>query len=245
MKKEKLKILLIGYGKMGKAIETIALQRGHNITAIISDKHTDLVPICRSYQPNIAFEFTSPQSAYHNISHLLDAGIPTVCGSTGWTDKLPEIRKRVEKENLSFFYAPNYSIGMNFFFQLAEQAGRFLEQHPEYEIHIEETHHTEKKDIPSGTAISIAERLIKLVSRKTNWKLGPAKPNKDAIIIDANRTSNIPGTHSLSFSSAIDTIELCHTAHSRMGFAHGAVLAGEWLLGKKGFFGMEDLLQNK
>ncbi|HPI10179.1 MAG TPA: 4-hydroxy-tetrahydrodipicolinate reductase [Catalimonadaceae bacterium] len=241
---EKLRILLIGYGKMGKAIETIATQRGHSITAIVSDKQMDVEHICRSYQPNIAFEFTSPEAAVQNLKGLISAGIPTVCGSTGWLSQWNEIAHLVKEKNGSFFYASNFSMGMNLLFKLAELAGRFMNELPDYDIDIAEIHHTEKKDIPSGTAITLAEKLIHEVTRKTAWVVND-KPEAGQIQISALREPSVPGTHTITFSSAIDTIEMSHTAHSRMGFADGAVRAGEWLLGKKGIHSMDDFLKDR
>ena len=241
---EKLRILLIGYGKMGKAIETIATQRGHSITAIVSDKQMDVEHICRAYQPNIAFEFTSPEAAVQNLTSLISAGIPTVCGSTGWLAHWNEIAHLVKEKNGSFFYASNYSMGMNLLFKLTELAGRFMNELPDYDIDIEEIHHTEKKDIPSGTAITLAEKLIHEVSRKTSW-VANEKASSEQLKISALREPGVPGTHTITFSSAIDTIEMSHTAHSRMGFADGAVRAGEWLLGKKGIYTMDDFLKDR
>jgi 4-hydroxy-tetrahydrodipicolinate reductase len=245
MKKNKLRILLIGYGKMGKAIETIALKRGHSISAIISDRQIDLEHICRAYQPNIAFEFTSPSSAPGNLQILIEAGIPIVCGSTGWMDKWQEIKDKTQKVGGTLFYASNFSPGMNLAFKLVEMAGRFFDEMDEYEVDIEEIHHTEKKDIPSGTAITLAQKLIGQMKSKSGWEVNQNISNHDKIAITAIREPDVPGTHTVSFSSSVDTIEICHTAHSRHGFALGAVQAAEWVLGRKGVFTMEDFLKEK
>lgn len=236
-----LKILLIGYGKMGRAIEQVARERGHLLLACISDRHSDIGQVCRSFQPNIAFEFTSPESASRNIKELISAGVPVVAGSTGWLDDWDSVLKLVDEKKGAFFYASNFSLGMNLLFHLAGIAARFMQAHPEYDASIEEIHHTEKKDMPSGTAITLAERLIREMPRKKSWKLN-VESEDDIIGISAIRQSNVPGTHTVTFSSAIDTIQLSHTAHSRLGFAMGAVRAGEWLQGKTGVFSMEDLL---
>lgn len=241
---KQLKILLIGYGKMGRAIEQVARDRGHTIVACVSDRQGDIAHICKSYQPNIAFEFTSPESAVANIRVLIESGIPVVCGSTGWLSDLESIQNLVSEQKGSFFYASNFSLGMNLLFHLAEVTGRFMEHHPDYEVGIEEIHHTEKRDMPSGTAITLAERLMRSMRSKKSWKLNE-ESSKESIGISAVRQPNVPGTHIVTFSSAIDTIQLSHTAHSRMGFASGAIHAGEWLLGKQGVFSMEDLLQEK
>jgi len=244
MKKEKLRILLIGYGKMGKAIETIARQKGHTIVGIVSDKQMDVTHICKAYQPNIAFEFTSPTSAVHNLKGLIEAGIPIVCGSTGWLAQWEEISSMVNEKKGTLFYASNYSMGMNLLFNLAELAGKYLDQLPEYEVEIEEIHHTEKKDKPSGTAITLAEILLKEITRKKSWVLD--MPSEETTIgVSAVREEDVPGTHTITFSSSADTIQMSHTAHSRLGFASGAVLAGEWLLGKHGIFGMKDFFSEQ
>jgi len=244
MKKEKLRILLIGYGKMGRAIEAIAAERGHTISAIVSDKQIDISHICKAYQPNIAFEFTSPAAAVSNLEALIVAGIPTVCGSTGWLEHWNSIVGLVQKEKGSLFYASNFSMGMNLLFKLTEIAGRFVKDLPEYEVSIEEIHHLEKKDIPSGTALTLADKLLIELSRKKSWVVNQPLPHSDSIHITALREPNIPGTHKIKFSSPIETVEMIHTAHSRMGFADGAVRAGEWLMGKKGVFTMEDFLHD-
>lgn len=241
MKKEPLRILLIGYGKMGKAIEMVAKERGHSVSGIISDRQMDLAHICHAYQPNIAFEFTSPASAPRNLEMLLEAGIPVVCGSTGWLDQWVRISGIANANKGSFFYASNFSLGMNLLFKLVQDASRFMDAFPEYEVDIEEIHHTEKKDMPSGTAITLAERILAEMKRKKSWELS-ANSSESTIGVNAIRQPDVPGTHTVAFRSAIDTIELSHTAHSRLGFAQGAVKAGEWLLGRKGVFTMNDLL---
>jgi len=244
MQKTQLRILLIGYGKMGRAIEQIAKERGHSLVACISDRQGDIAQICRSFQPNIAFEFTSPESAAQNIRALLSTGIPVVSGSTGWLDEWESISALTSEKKGSFFYASNFSLGMNLLFHLTGIAAKFLNSYPEYDISIEEIHHTDKKDMPSGTAITLAERLIRETPRKKSWKLN-AESSDDIIGINSLRQANVPGTHIVSFSSAIETIQLSHTAHSRMGFAQGAVLAAEWLMGKTGVFTMEDLMKDQ
>jgi 4-hydroxy-tetrahydrodipicolinate reductase len=244
MKTEKLRILLIGYGKMGKAIETVAKSNGHSISAIISDKQMDLSHICKAYQPNIAFEFTSPESAVYNLESLIDAGIPIVCGSTGWLQNWGSISEKVKNANGTLFYASNFSLGMNLMFYLTQVAGKFMSELPEYEVEVEEIHHLEKKDVPSGTAITLAEKLIKAIKRKEKWVLNQPAAAENEINISALREPEVPGTHLVSFSSSVDTIEIIHTAHSRMGFATGAIKAGEWVFGKKGVFSMEDMLHD-
>lgn len=241
MAPKKLDILIVGYGKMGRAIETLAKERGHKVVAIISDRQTELAHICKTYKPTVALEFTHPESAPHNIETLIESGIPTVSGSTGWLQHFAQIEALVKLENGSFFYASNYSVGMNLTFKLVELAAQFLNHHPLYEVGIEEIHHTEKKDKPSGTAITLATKLIEKLDRKADWKLDQPSDNQ-SIGIKSIREEHVPGTHNIRFHSEIDDIEIRHTAHNRMGFALGAVLAAEWLVGKKGVFGMEDLI---
>ena len=242
--KNQLKILLIGYGKMGRAIEQLAREKGHELVACISDRQGDIAHICHAYQPTMAFEFTSPESAPQNIINLLEAGIPVVSGSTGWLDHWEDVQKVVTRRKGAFFYASNFSLGMNLLFHLTEISARFLRNYPEYDVSIEEIHHTEKKDMPSGTAITLAERLMRHMPDKKGWNLNE-ESSRQQIGISALRQANVPGTHTVTISSPIDTIQLSHTAHSRLGFATGALAAGEWLLGKTGVFGMDDLLRDR
>lgn len=244
MKKTELRILLIGYGKMGRAVEQLAKAKGHSIVAIVSDRHSDLANICTAYQPNIAFEFTSPESAIKNLQVLIEKGIPTVCGSTGWLEHWDKITHAVAEKKGTLFYAANYSMGMNLMFKLTELSAQIMDQLPEYEVEIEEIHHTEKKDMPSGSAISLAERLLKNIKRKTSWLLN--NPSEEKMIgINSLREPNVPGTHLVTFKSPIDTIQISHTANNRNGFAAGAIMAAEWLLHKKGVFTMDDLWKDK
>lgn len=235
-------ILIVGYGKMGRAIEALSKERGHKVVAIISDRQTDLAHICRTYKPTVALEFTHPESAPHNIETLIECGIPTVSGSTGWLEHFAQIEALVKLEKGSFFYASNFSVGMNLTFKLVEVAAKFLNHHPQYEVDIEEIHHIQKKDKPSGTAITLADKLIQKLDRKTDWRLD--QPSQDPFIgVQSVREDSVPGTHTVGFHSEIDDIEIRHTAHNRMGFALGAVMAAEWLVGNIGVFGMEDLMK--
>ncbi len=235
---------MVGYGKMGKAIETLAIQRGHEIAAIVSDRQIDLEHICRSYQPNVAFEFTSPASAENNLKMLLDAGIPVVCGSTGWHEKWGEICAITRSLNGTLFYASNFSPGVNLMFKLVEMSARFFNQFPEYDVRMEEIHHIEKRDKPSGTAITLAQKIMAGMERKKTWMLDGEKASA-GIPIKALRIPDVPGTHKVTFSSPIDTLEIAHIAHNRMGFAMGAIQAAEWVLGKKGVFLMDDYLKDQ
>ncbi|MEB3004374.1 4-hydroxy-tetrahydrodipicolinate reductase [Capnocytophaga sp. G2] len=232
-----MKIALLGYGKMGKTIERIALERGHEIVLKIdAPQDYDIT------QAEVAIEFSTPQSAFANISKALIAGVPTVAGTTGWLDKYSEAEALCKAHNTAFLYASNFSIGVNIFFELNKTLAQLMHNHPEYSVSIEEIHHTQKLDAPSGTAITLAEEIM-TCSDKTGWELGEATEGK--IPITAKRIDNVPGTHIITYKSAVDTLEIKHTAHSREGFALGAVLAAEWIIGKKGVFSMKEVLFSK
>lgn len=234
-----MRILLIGYGKMGKEIEAIAIDRGHEIVGKISiENKEDLNKYSRS-NADVAIEFSEPESAFTNLSYCINNQIPVLSGTTGWLDKKSEIEKLTIDKKGCFFYASNYSIGVNLFFQLNETLAKLMSSQKDYSTTIEEIHHKQKKDAPSGTAITIAEGIIKN-SNFDGWALGEEKEGK--IRIDAIREDPAPGTHTVKYSSKIDDIEIKHTAHSRKGFASGAVLVAEWLKGKSGVFGMTDYL---
>jgi 4-hydroxy-tetrahydrodipicolinate reductase len=232
-----MKILLIGYGKMGRAIEKIALERNHVIAGRF--EIGDLPP----YPPaDVAIEFTQPESAIVNVKRCLEAGIPVVCGTTGWYEKKEEVEKFCVEKNGTLFYASNFSLGVNIFFQLNESLARMMEGHREYDVTIDETHHSGKKDAPSGTAIALAEGIIRNLSRKEAWvKQETADPK--ALVINSFRLDPAAGVHVVKYKSVIDDIEIKHTAHSREGFARGAVLVAEWVQGKKGVLGMTDFLK--
>ncbi|MFT6845227.1 MAG: 4-hydroxy-tetrahydrodipicolinate reductase [Flavobacteriales bacterium] len=233
-----MKIALIGYGKMGKEIETLALQKGHEITLKITSK--DTLTVSQLKDCDVAIEFTRPENALTNINTCFAANVPVVVGTTGWYQHFEEVKKITKEKNQALFYATNFSIGVNLFFKLTEQFGKLM-QGQAYEPNIEEIHHTEKLDAPSGTAITTAERLLANYPSKTDWKLSEEASTTD-IAITAVRTPNVPGTHKVSFNSDIDSISLEHVAHSRKGFAGGALIAAEWLLDKKGVYTMTDLL---
>lgn len=236
-----LKIALIGYGKMGKTIEKIALEKGHKVSLKIdinaSDSLVDLSPATA----DVAIEFTRPEAAFQNIATSLRQGVPVVCGTTGWLDRMDEIKGICTEANSGFFYASNYSIGVNLFFALNRYLATKMNNFPEYDIEMQEIHHTQKLDAPSGTAITLAEGILENVERKNSW-INKMKGNTNEIGIESLRIADTPGTHSIQYASEIDAIEIKHTAFSRQGFASGALTAAEWLVGKKGCFGMEDLL---
>ena len=233
-----MKIALLGYGKMGKTIERLAKERGHSIVFKSSSKASEGT----INDADSAIEFSTPETAFENIKSCLQLGIPVVSGTTGWLENYNEIIKFCEDSNGSFIYASNFSIGVNLFFNLNEQLAKIMQPWKEYKVSIEEIHHVQKKDAPSGTAISIAEGIIKH-SNKENWKLYAA--NEDEIEITAKRIDAINGLHEVVYTSEIDSISIKHEAHSREGFAIGAILASEWLQSKKGVFTMKDVLKTE
>jgi 4-hydroxy-tetrahydrodipicolinate reductase len=230
-----MKIALLGYGKMGKTIERLAKERGHSIVfKSSSDTSTGAVN-----EADIAIEFSTPETAVENIKNCLKLGMPVVSGTTGWSENYDEVIKFCKDSNGSFLYASNFSIGVNLFFNLNKQLARIMRPWAEYKVSIEEIHHIQKKDAPSGTAISIAEGIMKH-SNKTGWKLNDAEEEEIEII--AKRIDKVNGLHKVVYSSEIDSISIKHEAHSREGFAIGALLASEWLQSKKGVFTMKDVL---
>jgi len=235
-----MRILLIGYGKMGKTIEAAALEKGHVITGKI-DPGTGLTFDFKS-NVDVAIEFTMPESAVANIKLCLDHDIPVVSGTTGWLNHKKEVDDYCKLKNGSYFYSSNYSLGVNIFFKLNEALARMMNGQTEYNVLIDETHHTQKKDAPSGTAITLAEGVLKNTDQKKRW-VKTQTPKNDDLLIRSFREDPAPGTHTVKYHSAIDDIEITHTAHSREGFAKGAVLVAEWLPGKKGVLGMDDFLK--
>lgn len=234
-----MKIALIGYGKMGKTIEKLAIDAGHQIVLKLKETptHAQLV----DNKPDVAIEFSHPEVAYKNVLTLLKSNIPTVCGTTGWTEHLPEIQDKTDQYNGSFLYASNFSLGVNLFFAMTQHAARLFKDYNQmYDLSIEEIHHTEKKDAPSGTAITLAEKMM-LESHYDKWELNGTTQEK-SIPICAKREENVPGTHIIEYKSIIDSIELKHTAYSRDGFALGALKAAEYIHNKKGVFTMKDVL---
>ncbi|OSZ77393.1 4-hydroxy-tetrahydrodipicolinate reductase [Chitinophagaceae bacterium IBVUCB2] len=236
-----MKIVLIGYGKMGKAIEEVAVQRGHQIVLKIDQPNLHEFTKENIANADAAIEFTSPHSAFENVKKCLAFGIPVVCGSTGWTDQLEELKTFCRNNNGSFSYSSNYSVGVNIFFEVNKRLAALMAPHKEYEVILEETHHTQKKDAPSGTAITLAEQILEEVKRKNQW-VNKLSDNPADLEIISQRVDPAPGTHSIKYSSVIDDIEIIHTAHNRTGFATGAVLAAEYIKDKKGFFTMKDVL---
>jgi 4-hydroxy-tetrahydrodipicolinate reductase len=249
---KKLKIALLGYGRMGKEIEQQAVARGHEIVVKLDHTNTETFDNEELKKADVAIEFSTPHSAYDNIMRSFGAGVPVVCGTTGWLGKLEEVKEHCTARNLAFFYASNYSIGVNLFFELNQTLARMMNRHEGYEISIEEIHHTQKLDSPSGTAITIAEGILEESTRKKGWfntlrsedsTESPAHP-ADQLEIASLRIENVPGTHTVRYQSDVDSIEITHTAFSRKGFAAGAVMAAEWTAEKKGIFGMKDLMSS-
>lgn len=236
-----MNIALIGYGKMGKIIEEIALQRGHNIVLKIDVNNAEDFTKENLAKADVAIEFTGPHSAYENVKKAIAFGIPLVCGSTGWLEHLEEIKKTCTDKKGSFLYASNFSIGVNIFFEINKRLAALMAPHADYEVSVTEIHHTQKKDSPSGTAITIAEGVLENIPRKKSW-VNHISDNVDDLEIISERIDPAPGTHKVKYSSAIDDIEIIHTAHSRMGFAAGAVLAAEYIHNKKGIFSMKEVL---
>jgi 4-hydroxy-tetrahydrodipicolinate reductase len=231
-----MKIALLGYGKMGKVIERIALERGHEIVLKKSSNssYTGLE------NADVAIDFSIPSAAVANISECFNSGIPVVSGTTGWLEEYSNMVALCEQKNGSFIYGSNFSLGVNLFFELNDYLAKMMSKFKNYSASMEEIHHTQKLDAPSGTAISLAKGIIEN-TEYTNWTLD-ANPKEKELPIEALRIENVPGTHSIFYTSEVDTIEIKHTAHSRDGFALGSIIAAEWLVDKKGVFTMKDVL---
>ena len=226
---------------MGKAIEEIAVAKGHEIVLKIHVDNLEEFTTEAIQKADVAIEFTGPESAVENIKKCVAAGVPVVSGSTGWLQHWDEVKKYVEGNHGALLYASNFSVGVNLFFELNSYLAKLMAPHKEYEASMVEVHHTQKKDAPSGTAISLAEQVLEYIKSKHNW-VNHATGNKDELTIISERIDPTPGTHKIKYSSEIDDIEIIHTAHSRKGFAGGAVLAAEFLKGKKGIYGMKEVL---
>jgi 4-hydroxy-tetrahydrodipicolinate reductase len=236
-----MKIALIGYGKMGKAIEEIAVNRGHEIVLKIDEYNVADLNKKNISTANVAIEFTGPHSAYDNVKKALEFDVPLVCGSTGWLEKLDEIKKLCIDRNGTFIYASNFSVGVNIFFEINKKLAALMARQKDYEVQVTEIHHTQKKDAPSGTAITVAEQILENLKRKKSW-VNHISENTGELEIISERIDPAPGIHKVKYSSAVDDIEIIHTAHSRQGFALGAVLAAEFIKDKKGIFSMKDVL---
>jgi 4-hydroxy-tetrahydrodipicolinate reductase len=236
-----MKIALIGYGKMGQAIEEIAVAKGHEILLKIGIENVEDFTTEAVQHADVAIEFTSPHSAFVNVKKCLEAGVPVVCGSTGWLEKWEEIETYCKEKNGTLLYASNFSIGVNLFFEVNTYLAKLMSNHSDYDVIMEEIHHTQKKDAPSGTAITLAEQVLQHIVSKKKW-VNEISSNKEELSIVSERIDPAPGTHKIKYTSPIDDIEIIHTAHNRKGFAGGAVLAAEFIAGKKGIFTMKEVL---
>jgi 4-hydroxy-tetrahydrodipicolinate reductase len=239
-----MNIALIGYGKMGKAVEEIALKRGHSIVSIVNSEMT--ITEADFSIVDVAIDFTKPNLALDHIDFCLHNDIPLVIGTTGWNDKIEEVAENVLNKNGSLLHSSNFSIGVNIFFEINKLLAKLMSGYSNYKVSIEETHHTEKLDSPSGTAISIANGILENNSDYMSWVLGEGITPHTAegqFGVVSYREPNVPGTHLVKYVSSIDTIQISHEAHNRQGFALGAVIAAEWLIDKKGIFTMNDILK--
>ena len=230
-----MKIALLGYGKMGKVIERIALERGHEIVL----RKSSATSYDGLEHADVAIDFSVPDAALANITQCLTTGIPIVSGTTGWLDDYPKMVSLCNKKNGSFIYGSNFSLGVNLFFELNDYLARMMSKFDQYRISMEEIHHTQKLDKPSGTAISLANAIINH-TQYNEWSI--ENPTPEELFIDVKRIDSVPGTHAINYVSNVDTIEIKHTAHNREGFALGSIIAAEWILGKKGVFSMRDVL---
>ena len=230
-----MKFALLGYGKMGKAIEQIALERGHEIVCKIDINLAE----GKLQEADAAINFSIPNAAVDNITSALHQAVPVVCGTTGWLDAFPQVTQTAMENNTAFLYASNFSVGVNLFFKLNKILAQIMHPQKEYSVSMQETHHIHKLDAPSGTAISLAEGIIENTDLK-QWKMNEG--TKDSITIQSYRKGEVPGTHNVKYESLIDEITIEHKAYNRIGFAQGAVIAAEWIVGKKGIFKMEDVL---
>ena len=237
-----MKAAIIGYGKMGREIERILRERGHDVPLIIDIDNRNDLNAEHLREVDAALEFSTPATAYDNIRACIDAGTPVVSGTTGWTDRLEELRTRCRERNGAFFYASNYSLGVNLLFRLNRQLAEMIGRVGGYDVRIEEIHHTQKKDAPSGTAITLAEEIIDRIGTKQRWVNRPAAA-PDELEIDSLREGAVPGTHTVAYTSEDDVITLRHELKSRRALALGAVVAAEFLVGKQGIFTMDDLLK--
>jgi 4-hydroxy-tetrahydrodipicolinate reductase len=236
-----MKIILLGYGKMGKEIEKIAIARKHEIVQRIDVENSYLLQEIIPGTVDVAIEFTQPDAAFDNIKLCLDRKVPVVSGTTGWLSRKSELEELIKKNDSTFFYASNYSVGVNLFFHFNKIMAKMMNGFEDYNVELEEIHHIYKKDAPSGTAITAAEGILANLDRKTSWALNDTDLKEELRIVE-KRIAAVPGTHTVTYHSPVDSIELKHTAYSREGFATGAVLAAEFIQGKKGIYGMNDML---
>jgi len=237
-----MKIALIGYGKMGKIIERVAKERGHEIVSIIDiDNIADFESVAFK-SADVSIEFTVPHVALSNIRSAFAAGVPVVCGTTGWTEHLTELKQEIEENGNALFWSSNFSIGVNVFMAVNKYLAKLMNKFPNYNVEMTEVHHTQKLDAPSGTAITLAEDILEKLQRKTSWSK-EIESNTESMAIKSIREGQVPGIHTIVYDSDVDSISITHDAKSREGFALGAVIAAEFLAGRKGYFTMRDLLR--
>ncbi|WP_316780725.1 4-hydroxy-tetrahydrodipicolinate reductase [Pedobacter antarcticus] len=246
-----MNIALIGYGKMGQIIERFAIERGHEIVLKISVDNQEDLTAANLKKADVAIDFSTPDAAINNIYACFDANVPLVVGTTGWYGQLQEIKNECLSRNNSLLYGSNFSIGVNLFFHINEVLAKVMNNYPAYDVQVEEIHHTQKLDSPSGTAMTLAEGIIEQLDRKNEWlnelngSVSEDPLKADQLLIASERIENVPGTHTVIYSSEVDEIEIKHTAHNRAGFALGAVVAAEWLQHKQGFFNIADIFNFK
>jgi len=237
-----MKIALIGYGKMGKTIERIALERGHKIVSVIDIDNLDDFESDAFKSADVAIEFTIPHVALSNYRRAFASNVPVVSGTTGWTAELPQLLKEIEEGGKTLFWSSNFSLGVNIFMAVNKYLAKIMNQFPDYNVEMTEVHHTQKLDAPSGTAITLAEGILEKIDRKTAW-VKETETKASEMAIKSIREGQVPGIHTIRYESEVDSIEITHDAKSREGFAFGAVVAAEFTAGKKGFLGMNDLLK--
>lgn len=235
-----MKIVLLGYGKMGKEIEKIALDRKHEVVLKVDETNAKTITADDLRKGDVAIEFSTPHTVESNINKCFEAGLPIVVGTTGWYDNFEKIKSECIKSNNTLFYATNFSVGVNLFFKVNKYLAELMNNYPDYNVSMEEIHHIHKLDKPSGTAITLAEQIIQKINRKTGWSI--ENQNPETLFIKDIREGEVPGTHIIKYSSPIDDIEIMHKAHNRKGFALGAVLAAEFAHNKKGVYTMSDLI---
>ena len=237
-----MRIGLVGYGKMGKAIEQAALQSGHTVPYRINHSNRDCLKYLTQQSVDVAIEFSQPEAAYENIYTCLQQGVAVIAGTTGWLDRKEEIEQYCREKNGTFFYSTNFSLSVHILFKLNSLLAKYMDRSPDYEVSIEETHHTTKKDQPSGTAIQLADGIIQNLSRKKRW-VNTSTQEADAIPIISHRIPESAGTHVVQYEPKLDTLEIKHIAHSRESFAQGVLLVAEWIQGKKGVLDMDDFIK--
>lgn len=236
-----MKIALLGYGKMGKEIEQIVLSKGYEISLKVTSQNADFTSE-ELKDSDVAIEFSRPEFAIENIKKCFEANVPVVVGTTGWYHHFNEIKDLCDQNNQALLYATNFSVGVNIFFKINQLLAKYMNHQPSYRVEVEEIHHTQKLDAPSGTGISIGQQIIDEIDGLKSWENNPST-DKAVLPILSKRIDPAPGTHTVTYKSEIDTISMTHEAHNRKGFASGSVLAAEWLVDKKGVFTMEDVLK--